>query len=103
MEDYRNQVVFWINVVLTLIGTLLISTFGASKLGVIIPGVYSLAVLIPSLAVVVRRLHDTNRSGWCFFFNLIPVIGSIILLVFLVQDSDPNENQYGPNPKAPPA
>ena len=89
-----------INVVLMLIGTLLLSTIGASDLGVIIPSIYSLAVLVPSLAVVVRRLHDTNRSGWYFFLNLIPLIGSIILLVFLVQDSDPNENRHGPNPKA---
>ena len=65
-----------------------------------VAGLYALAVVIPSLAVLVRRLHDTNRSGGWFFISLIPIIGGIILLVFLVQDSDPNENQYGPNPKA---
>lgn len=89
-----------INVVLVLLCTRLLSPLAASELGIIIPSVYSLAVLVPSLAVVVRRLHDTNRSGWYFFLNLIPLIGSIILLVFLVQDSDPNENRHGPNPKA---
>ena len=61
---------------------------------------YSLAVLIPSIAVSVRRLHDTNRSGWWLFISLVPIIGAIVLLVFLVQDSQPDENQYGPNPKA---
>ena len=60
---------------------------------------YSLAVLIPSLAVSVRRLHDTNRNGWWLLMALIPLIGAIILLVFMVQDSRSGENQYGPNPK----
>jgi len=63
-------------------------------------GLYGLAVLIPGTAVFVRRLHDTNRSGWWFFIALVPFVGAIILLVFMVQDSQPDENQYGPNPKA---
>ncbi len=60
---------------------------------------YSLAVLIPSLAVGVRRLHDTGRSGWWLLISLAPVVGSIVLLIFMVQDSQQGENQYGPNPK----
>lgn len=60
---------------------------------------YVLAVIIPLLAVLVRRLHDTNRSGWNYFFVLIPVVGAIILLVFLASDSTPGDNQYGANPK----
>ena len=62
-------------------------------------GVYSLAVLIPSIAVSVRRLHDTGRSGWWLLIGLIPFIGAIVLLVFMVLDSNPGENQHGPNPK----
>jgi uncharacterized membrane protein YhaH (DUF805 family) len=62
-------------------------------------GIYGLAVLIPSIAVSIRRLHDTGRSGWWLLIALIPFIGAIILLVFMVQDSQPGENQYGPNPK----
>jgi uncharacterized membrane protein YhaH (DUF805 family) len=61
--------------------------------------IYSLAVLIPSLAVSVRRLHDTNRTGWWVLIGLIPLVGTIILIVFLATDSQPGENQYGPNPK----
>ena len=66
----------------------------------VVTGLYSLAVMIPSMAVSFRRLHDTNRSGWWVLIALIPLIGNIVLLVFTVQDSQPNENQYGSNPKA---
>ena len=62
--------------------------------------IYNLAVIVPSIAVAVRRLHDTNRSGWWCFIGLVPVVGSIILLVFFALDSQPGENRYGPNPKA---
>lgn len=64
---------------------------------------YALIAFIPALAVLVRRLHDTNRSGWWFLIALVPLVGAIVLLVFLVTDSDPNENQYGLNPKDPTA
>lgn len=60
--------------------------------------IYSLAVLLPSLAVTVRRLHDTGRTGWWLLIALVPVIGPIVLLVFMVLDSTP-DNEYGPNPK----
>ena len=63
-------------------------------------GIYSLAILVPSIAVGVRRLHDTNRSGWWLLISFIPLIGAIILIVFLASDSNSEENQYGPNPKA---
>jgi uncharacterized membrane protein YhaH (DUF805 family) len=65
-----------------------------------IGSLYSLAVLVPGIAVSVRRLHDTGRSGWWFLLVLIPCIGSLVLLVFFVQDSEPGSNQYGPNPRA---
>ena len=60
---------------------------------------YELAVLLPTLAVTVRRLHDTNRSGWWILLGIIPLIGTIILIVFNASDGTPGENQYGPNPK----
>ncbi len=67
------------------------------------PGVigmlYSLAVLIPGTAVSVRRLHDTDRSGWWLLITFVPLIGAIVLLVFMIQDSNPGQNQYGENPK----
>jgi uncharacterized membrane protein YhaH (DUF805 family) len=61
--------------------------------------IYGLAVLIPSIAVGVRRLHDTDRSGWWLLISLIPLIGGIVLLVFFVLDGTPGENRFGPNPK----
>jgi uncharacterized membrane protein YhaH (DUF805 family) len=60
---------------------------------------YFFATLVPSLALGVRRLHDTDRSGWWILIVLIPLIGAIVLLVFLVLDSTPGDNSYGPNPK----
>ena len=63
-----------------------------------IEGLIHLALLLPSLAVGARRLHDTGRSGWWLLIGLIPVVGWIILIVFFVQDSQP-DNKYGPNPK----
>lgn len=61
--------------------------------------IYGLVILIPSLAVTFRRLHDTNRSAWWLLISLVPIIGSIVLLIFLVTDSTPGTNKYGPNPK----
>jgi uncharacterized membrane protein YhaH (DUF805 family) len=61
--------------------------------------VFSLALLVPSVAVTVRRLHDTGRSGWWYFISFVPFAGLIVLLVFLCSDSQPGDNLYGPNPK----
>ncbi|MCX6333747.1 MAG: DUF805 domain-containing protein [Bacteroidia bacterium] len=61
--------------------------------------IYALAILIPGLAVGVRRLHDTGRSGWWMFISLIPFVGGIWLLVLMLLDSEPETNEYGPNPK----
>lgn len=65
----------------------------------ILSTLYSLAVLVPSLAVGARRLHDTGRSGWWLLIGFVPLIGLVALIYFAVQDSQPGENQYGPNPK----
>jgi len=61
--------------------------------------IYTLAVFIPAFTVSVRRLHDIGKSGWWLFIALIPIVGGIVLLVFSVTDSQPGENEYGPNPK----
>lgn len=72
---------------------------GLALISLIAGGLYSLFILIPSLAVSVRRLHDTGRSGWWYLINFVPLIGGLILLIFLVLDSQPGANRWGPNPK----
>jgi len=59
----------------------------------------SLPLLLPGLAVTVRRLHDTGLSGWWTLLYLVPIVGAILMLVFLCTDSQPGDNVYGPNPK----
>lgn len=61
--------------------------------------IYSLAVLVPSIAVSVRRLHDIGKSGWYILVSLIPLVGAIWLLVLLFTDSQAGPNEFGPNPK----
>jgi uncharacterized membrane protein YhaH (DUF805 family) len=92
-----------ISFVLGLIDGIVLSSLGidigSTKLGVL-GTIYGLAIFVPALAVAVRRLHDTNRSGWWLLISLVPFIGAIILIVFFVKDSQPGDNKYGPNPKA---
>lgn len=73
------------------------SAWSAGLVGTLV----NLALLLPSLAVGVRRLHDTNRSGWWLLIALIPLVGAIVLIVFFVQDSTPGPNRFGPSPKEP--
>lgn len=61
--------------------------------------VFALGMLIPTLSIGARRLHDTGRSGWWQLIGIVPLIGAIVLIVFFVQDSH-DENSYGSNPKA---
>jgi uncharacterized membrane protein YhaH (DUF805 family) len=63
-------------------------------------GLYWLVVLVPSIAVTVRRLHDTDRSGWWALLALLPLLGTIVLFVFCVLDGTPGANRFGENPKA---
>lgn len=60
---------------------------------------YSMTVFIPTLSVLVRQLHDTNRNGWWLLITLIPLIGWIILFVFIIWDGNPGLNQYEANPE----
>lgn len=77
----------------------MLGTFSAAAGMGLLSGIYFWAVLIPSLAVAVRRLHDTSHSGWWVLIALIPFIGILVLLIFMVRDSEPGKNAYGENPK----
>ena len=61
-------------------------------------GIFAVGIAVPFYAALVRRLHDTDRSGWWFFLGAIPIIG-IFLIVILASDGTPGQNQYGPDPK----
>ena len=91
-----------VSILLSILRGLLGGSDGGSALGMVfgfLSGIWGLAVLIPSLAVEFRRLHDTGKSGWFILLDLVPLVGWIILIVFLAADSQPGTNQYGPNPK----
>lgn len=83
--------------VLSLLDTVL--GFGNDDTLGIFAALYSLVVVIPSLAVCVRRLHDIGKSGWWIFVAIVPFVGALILFLFAIRDSQPGVNQYGPNPK----
>lgn len=95
--------VFVVSIVLNIIGGMVMGGSsdptnpfaGASLLGLI----WALITLIPSLAVGVRRLHDTDRSGWWILIGLIPLVGAIVLIIFYVLDGTPGPNKFGPDPK----
>ncbi|MHA2771378.1 DUF805 domain-containing protein [Vibrio harveyi] len=61
--------------------------------------IYALFIMIPSIAVTVRRLHDSGRTGWWALIAFVPIIGVLVLLYFLIQDSEEGSNQYGATPK----
>lgn len=92
----RSEYWFWALAVFiaSFIGGIIDAIIGAQIVGIVL----ALATLVPSLAVGVRRLHDTGRSGWFLLVSFIPIVGLILLIVWFVQDSHP-DNEYGSNPK----
>jgi len=99
-KEYWMFVLF--NIIFVIVAMILDNVLGIAMKGVgygPIYGLYALATIIPSLAVGVRRLHDIGKSGWMLLIALIPLIGAIWLLVLMVTDSNPGENDYGPNQK----
>lgn len=97
-KEYWMFVLF--NIIFAIVAMILDMVLGTASVGYgLISGLYFLAIIIPNIAVAVRRLHDVGKSGWMVLISLIPIIGSIWLLVLMVTDSNPGENQYGQNPK----
>ncbi len=91
---------FLFNVLVSIVASIIdaiIGTRSSSGFG-LLEGIAALALLLPGLAVGARRLHDTSRSGWWLLIGLIPLLGAIVLIIFFVQDSHP-DNQYGASPK----
>ena len=90
---------YWMYTLFVTIIYIVLAVIGAVAKQAWIPIVFYVAILLPSLAVLVRRLHDTGRSGWWVLFGLVPLAGGITLLVFTCLDGEPGENKYGSNPK----
>lgn len=90
------------NLIVAIIASVLDAVIFGTQMGM--PGplyfIYMLAVLVPGLAVSVRRLHDVGKSGWFILIAFIPIVGAIWLLVLMCLDGQPGDNPYGPNPKA---
>ena len=76
-----------------------VERFIANGGGGIVGLIWILVTIVPALAVLVRRLHDTGKSGWWVLIGFVPLVGGIVLLVFTVLDSDAGENSHGPSPK----
>jgi uncharacterized membrane protein YhaH (DUF805 family) len=101
-EGRTRRSVFWyfflaniiIAIVLNVVDTMML------HLGGILGMLYALATLLPGLGIGVRRLHDTNHSGWWLLIALIPLVGAIVLIVFYVQEGTKGQNQFGADPKA---
>lgn len=83
-------------------GLLDAALFGGES-GGLLNGLYSLAVLLPGLGVGARRLHDTNHSGWWLLVSLVPLVGFLVLLIWLTRPGDAGPNRFGPAPLAPDA
>lgn len=88
---------YWYFVLANIIISIVLSLFGG--LGRLLSTLLSVVLILPGLGVSIRRLHDTNRSGWWTLLSFIPIIGWIILIIFLATDGDAGNNSYGPNPK----
>ena len=89
---------YWMFILFYIIIYIVLAVIDATLQSMILSSIFTLVLLIPSISIAARRLHDTGRSGWWQLIVLVPFIGFIVLIVFLVQDSH-DENAYGPNPK----
>ena len=87
-----------VNVCISLVLSLLQQITGWNLFGVL-SGLVNLALLVPGLALCWRRLHDIGKPGTWYFIIFAPIVGIILMLVWFCQDSQPGENQFGPNPK----
>lgn len=99
-EGRARRAEFWQFVLVSVIISIVLDILDAAIGSLVLGGLYSLAVLLPSLAVLARRLHDTNRTALWILIGLIPVVGAIILIVFAAAEGNSGPNQYGPDPKA---
>ena len=89
-----------VSIILSIIDRIIGTDFGGSSTSGWLSTIYSLAVLLPTIGVGIRRMHDTNRSGWWILISLVPCIGWIWYIVLAAQEGTAGDNNYGPDPKA---
>lgn len=89
----RRSEYWWSSLTIALIGSIVSGILGEYS------WIWSVLILVPSLSICIRRLHDIGKSGWWYLINFIPLIGQIIFIVWACKDST-EDNQWGPNPKA---
>jgi uncharacterized membrane protein YhaH (DUF805 family) len=99
-EGRARRTEYWMFFLVNLIIAIMIGIIGRIIHVPVLSTLYSLAVLVPGIAVGVRRLHDTGRTGWWLLISLIPLIGTIWIIVLLASNGDQGSNQYGADPKA---
>jgi len=100
-KEYWMFVLFY-TIIYVILGfvDMVIGTSAQNSFGGLLAGLFGLAVLLPSIGVSIRRMHDTNRSGWWILISLIPCVGWIWFIVLAAQEGTIGDNQYGPDPKA---
>lgn len=89
---------WWFCLFSFIIGIAVNLIFGDGYVGQCASGLVSLAFLLPSLGLMVRRLHDIGKSGWFILFSLLPLIGWILIIIWTCRDSQQGDNEYGPEP-----
>lgn len=89
---------YWMYVLFYLIFYVVLSIIDSLLDTIFLSALYSLGLLIPSISIAARRLHDTGRTGWWQLIGIIPLIGLIVMIIFLVQESQ-GDNEYGPAPQ----
>lgn len=101
-REYWRYILYYVLAFVTLLLVdVLTDTFNMETQLGFLSGSFLLFMLIPSVAVAVRRLHDTERAGWWVLLAFVPLIGQLVLLFFFVQEGDEGSNAYGPDPKSP--
>lgn len=91
---------FWWYIVVYMVLAIIVNVIDSMvHLGGLLGGLLSLALLLPNLGVAVRRLHDTNRSGWWILIALVPLVGIVLLIIWYAAEGTKGPNTYGPDPK----
>ena len=97
----RRAEYWWFTLANILAIVVLAVLMAAAKIFVVLYVIYALALIIPSIAVTIRRLHDTDKSGWWILIGLVPFVGGLILLILVCIDSTRGTNQWGTSEKYP--